>query len=102
MKTLLIIASVTLTIGSLVSIQAGSPYSSGSRYYDYTYRPSVAEHYVAPHYRSNGAVVPGHYQTNADQSFWNNWSSKGNTNPHTGRIGTTQPKLMDSYGRYRR
>lgn len=58
-----------------------------SRYTDYTYRPPVGEHYVSGHYRSNGTYVTGHYKTNSDNSFWNDYSSKGNVNPHTGRVG---------------
>jgi hypothetical protein len=61
-----------------------------SKYYDYNYRPPVGQHYVAGHYR-NGTYVSGHYRTNPDDSFWNNWSSRGNVNPHTGRVGTRQP-----------
>jgi hypothetical protein len=73
----------------------GSPtdtFGSGS-YYDYNYRPPVGEHYVSPHVRQNGSFVQGHYQSNPDNSFWNNWSSKGNVNPHTGKIGTRLPPI---------
>jgi hypothetical protein len=65
--------------------------AGGSRYYNYGYRPSVGQHYVESYTRNDGTQIEGHYQTNADDSFWNNWSSKGNTNPHTGRIGSTLP-----------
>ena len=57
--------------------------SSSSRF-DPNYRPPVGEHYVAPYGRSSGTVVQGHYSTNPDGSFWNNYSSKGNVNPHSG------------------
>ena len=45
------------------------------------------EHYVNGYYR-NGTYVPGHYRTNRDGSFSNNYSSVGNVNPHTGKAGT--------------
>lgn len=64
------------------------------RYYDYNYRPPVGDHYVSAHVRRDGTFVSGHHQTNADGSFWNNWSSSGNVNPYTSRVGTKQP----SYG----
>ena len=64
-----------------------------SRYYDYSYRPSVGEHYVNGYMRDDGTWVDGHYKTNSDDSFWNNWSSYGNTNPHTGSIGSKLPKI---------
>jgi hypothetical protein len=62
-----------------------------SRYTDPTFRPAVGEHYVNGYYRGNGTYVSGYYQTNADNSFWNNYSSLGNVNPHTGRVGTKTP-----------
>jgi hypothetical protein len=61
------------------------------RYYDVNYRPPVGEHYVKGYYRKNGTYVSGHYRTNRDNSFWNNYSSKGNVNPHTGKVGTRRP-----------
>ncbi len=57
------------------------------RYYDPTYRLAVGETFVPGYYRSNGTYVQGHWRTNPDNSFWNNWSSKGNVNPHTGKVG---------------
>jgi len=36
----------------------------------------------------------GHY---ADGSFWNNWSSKGNVNPYTGKKGYKTPKGTRAY-----
>ena len=61
------------------------------RYYDYSYRPNVGSHYVDGYYRGDGTYVSGHYKTNPDSSFWNNWSSKGNTNPYTGILGSKKP-----------
>ena len=46
-----------------------------SQYYDFNYRPSVGDHYVGGYTRRDGTYVQGHYQTNADDSFWNNYSS---------------------------
>ena len=64
-----------------------------SRYHDYNYRPPVGEHFVPGHFRADGVYVRDHFKTNPDDSGWNNWSSKGNLNPHTGAIGTKIPKL---------
>jgi hypothetical protein len=44
-------------------------------------------HYVRPHIRNDGGFVQGHYQTNPDRSFGNNWSTQGNVNPFTGQQG---------------
>lgn len=64
-----------------------------SRYYDYNYRPPVGEHYVRSYTRRDGTFVSGHYRTNRDDSFWNNYSSFGNINPHTGRTGYKLPRV---------
>jgi hypothetical protein len=48
--------------------------------------------YVRGHIRSNGTYVAPHYRTSPDSSFRNNWSTVGNVNPYTGKVGTkTQP-----------
>lgn len=71
------------------------PYSGNARttssYYNYNYRPPVGNHYVRGYVRSDGKFVQPHRRTNPDRSFWNNWSSKGNVNPYTGRLGTKRP-----------
>lgn len=38
--------------------------------------------------RSNGTYVEGHYRTAPDYTINNNWSTVGNVNPHTGKVGT--------------
>ena len=69
---------------------ASSPYSD--KYYDYNYRPPVGENYVGGYYRKDGTYVSSHYRTNRDDSFWNNYSSRGNLNPHTFKPGTKSPR----------
>lgn len=46
---------------------------------------------VKGHTRKNGSYVAPHYRSNRDNSKSNNYSSKGNTNPHTGKRGTKDP-----------
>ena len=38
--------------------------------------------------RSDGTYVRSHYRSNPDGIFSNNWSTYGNRNPYTGRMGT--------------
>ncbi len=38
--------------------------------------------------RSNGTYVPEHYRTAPDYTINNNWTTLGNVNPHTGKVGT--------------
>ena len=42
---------------------------------------------VRGHYRQNGTYVRPHYRTSPNSSIYDNWSTKGNTNPYTGRKG---------------
>ena len=60
---------------------------------------SFADKYVSGYTRSNGTYVQGHMRSDADSSFGNNYSTKGNINPYTGQAGTkTQSYGTGSYG----
>ena len=41
--------------------------------------------------KKTGTYVAPHYQTNPDKSKMNNWSTKGNENPITGKKGYKKP-----------
>ena len=45
---------------------------------------------VKGHYRKNGTYVSPHHRSKADGTTSNNWSTKGNTNPYTGKAGTRE------------
>lgn len=47
--------------------------------------------YVRPHIRSDGTYVPPHYRTSPDSSLLNNYSTRPNYNPYSGRAGTVDP-----------
>ena len=55
--------------------------------------PALAQssHYVRGYVRKDGTYVSPHYQTNPDSSVLNNWSTRGNVNPYTGKVGTIDP-----------
>ena len=44
--------------------------------------------HVRSHTTKSGTYVPSHVRTSPDKSFRTNWSTKGTTNPVTGRRGT--------------
>lgn len=46
---------------------------------------------VRGHYRSNGTYVAPHYRTAPNSTRLDNHSTKGNVNPHTGKVGTADP-----------
>jgi hypothetical protein len=46
---------------------------------------------VNGYYRDNGTYVSPHYRSSPNSSTYDNWSSRGNTNPYTGERGTRDP-----------
>ena len=43
---------------------------------------------VSSYHKKDGTHVTAHHRTTKDSSFRNNYSSKPNHNPHTGKTGT--------------
>jgi len=48
-------------------------------------------HHVSGHVTKNGTYVAPHQATNPNDTKADNWSSKGNVNPYTGKEGTKDP-----------
>lgn len=46
---------------------------------------------VKGYHRRDGTYVQPHYRTTPDRSRYNNWSTKGNVNPYTGKRGYSDP-----------
>lgn len=61
-----------------------------------------AQVHVQGHYTKNGTYVQPHERSAPNQNYFDNYSSKGNVNPHTGQQGTVtydqyqQEKLQPS------
>lgn len=54
--------------------------------------PALAESVrVKGHVRKDGVYVPPHTRSAPNQSTRDNWSSKPNVNPRTGKSGTVDP-----------
>ena len=53
---------------------------------------AVGSHRVKGYTKSNGTYVAPHRQTNSNRTQRDNWSSKPNVNPYTGKRGTKTPK----------
>ncbi len=47
---------------------------------------------VRGHITRRGTYVSPHRRSAPDRSRWNNWSTKGNVNPYTGKPGTKIPR----------
>jgi hypothetical protein len=52
---------------------------------------AAGNHSVRGHATKKGTYVAPHKQTNPNQTQRDNWSSKGNTNPMTGKNGQKNP-----------
>lgn len=46
---------------------------------------------VKGYFRKDGAYVSPHYRSAPDGNKFNNWSTRGNVNPYTGKVGTKDP-----------
>ena len=52
---------------------------------------SFAQQRTKGYTKKNGTYVAPHYKTKSNKSKHDNYSTKGNTNPHTGKKGTVNP-----------
>ncbi|MGB9763146.1 MAG: hypothetical protein ACPLW7_03940 [Minisyncoccia bacterium] len=50
--------------------------------------------------RNTGSYVMPHYRTSPNRTKWDNWSTKGNINPFTGKKGTVDPWKSSKYLRF--
>src|SRR5713101_2904638 len=48
---------------------------------------AFADQHVRGYYRSNGTYVHSYYRTNPNNTVMDNYSYRGNLNPHTGAVG---------------
>jgi hypothetical protein len=60
----------------------------------------AGDHFVSPHFNSDGTFVTGHWQTNPNSTVQDNFSYYGNHNPYTGSTGTNHYYHNPSSGYY--
>ena len=77
MKHFAVIVALVLTVPATVFAKGGSPGGS---------------HAVSGHTKKNGTYVQPHRATNPNGTQRDNWSSKPNVNPHTGKPGQKEPQ----------
>jgi hypothetical protein len=53
---------------------------------------SVGHHSVRGYVKRDGTYVKSHRQTNPNKTQRDNWSSKPNINPYTGKHGSKEPR----------
>ena len=54
---------------------------------------ALAAVHVKGYYRSNGTYVQPHYRSSPNGTTLDNYSTKGNVNPYTGKEGTVNPPI---------
>ena len=52
---------------------------------------ALADQYVNPYIRQDGSYVQGYMRSSPNSSTYDNYSTRGNTNPYTGERGYTNP-----------
>lgn len=62
-----------------------------------SYTTAFADTYVNGYYRKDGTYVKPHYRSSPNNTKTDNWSTKGNVNPYTGKVGTKSPSYNNSY-----
>jgi len=56
-----------------------------------------ADQWVNGYYRKNGTYVKGYWRSDPDNTDRNNYSTKGNVNPYTGKKGYKEPSNDSIY-----
>ena len=95
MKTLNRAVLIGAVIASFLSADVmarvgGGGRNSGSSHYSPSTGSSHSATNVRGYTRKDGTYVAPHQRSTRDGDFKNNWSTKGNQNPNTGKEGTRQ------------
>lgn len=75
-------------VGSVLVCSPAFAKGSGSHSGGGSHANAGGVHNVKSYTTRGGTHVEGHRQTNPDGTKNNNWSTKGNVNPDTGKAGT--------------
>ncbi|WP_093132716.1 MULTISPECIES: hypothetical protein [unclassified Variovorax] len=93
MKSIIVCAAI-LALGSSAFARGGGGHSSSghgshsSSYGSSTGSSSSGSHSTSGYTKSNGTYVAPSHATNPNSTKADNWSTKGNVNPYTGKAGT--------------
>jgi hypothetical protein len=87
MKTRKIISALVLVAIAFVS-QAQNYRSGYSSYNRPTTTSTATVRYQSGYQRTDGTAVQSHYKTQSNNTNWDNYSTKGNTNTYTGESGS--------------
>jgi hypothetical protein len=82
-KLAIIVFSIVAFASTPTFARSGGGHSSGTH--------SSGSHSIKGYTKKNGSYVAPSHATNPNKSKNDNWSTKGNANPHTGKEGTKDP-----------
>ena len=88
MKKYVFALALLVASGASASAQNGIMQQNLGGTYNYGTGSNPNKHYVQPHTNQNGSNVPGHYQTNPNNTQLDNYGTRRKVNPYTGQIGT--------------
>lgn len=86
-RVLILAAAMALTLSGNAFARGSSFGGHTSSKSSYSYG-SRSDHTISGYTRSNGTYVQPSHATNPDFTRNNNYSTKGNVNPYTGKFGT--------------
>lgn len=75
---------------AIVFLAAGTTVASAQ--YGYGTGSNSRSTYVQPRFNSNGTYTSGHQRTAPNNTQYDNYGTRGNYNPYTGRTGTRAPR----------
>jgi glucan phosphoethanolaminetransferase (alkaline phosphatase superfamily) len=76
---------------ALCLVVVGSGFAMAQRY-NYGIGSNPSSNYVNAYMNQSGNQIPGHYQTNPNQTQYDNFNTRGNYNPYNGQTGTRNPR----------
>jgi hypothetical protein len=88
MRKGILIAALVVASPALAGSHGGG-HAGGSRSFG-------GEHFTVAHTTKNGTHVQGHWSTDPNSTRNDNYSTRGDVNPHTGEAGT-KPRDGESY-----
>jgi len=88
----ILVASVASANAQFNNRSGGYGSSYGSPYRSYGTGSNPSSTYVQPRINSNGNYVGGHHRTTPNNTQYDNYGSRGNYNPYSGRTGSRSPR----------
>ncbi|AVS61645.1 hypothetical protein C8241_07900 [Paracidovorax avenae] len=91
-KSLILVAALSLCTFAIAKGGGGHGGGhSGSHHTSSAGSAHGSSHSVSGYTRKDGTYVAPSHATNPNGTKSDNWSTKGNVNPHTGKEGTKEP-----------